>query len=93
VNHRLRTILATTVTLALLGGAFAGNWHLRLRAPVLEAVTDRLPTARMGAPLFELQEGVHGLITAATGVSVPHDYLWLHIGKTSIPIDPIRFSK
>lgn len=93
MNHRLRTILSATVALALVSGAFAGDWHLRLRLPVVEAVTDRLPTARLGDPLYRLQEGVHEVVTRTTGVSVPHNYLWLHFGKTSIPIDPIRFSK
>lgn len=93
MNHRLRTILFATSAMALIGGAFAGDLHLRLRLPVVEAVTDRLPTAGLGGPLHDLQERVHHVVTATTGVAVPHDYVWLHVGKTSIPVDPIKFSK
>lgn len=93
MNSRLRTILLATVALALLSGAFAGDLHLRLRLPVVEAVTNKLPTARLGDPLHALQEKVHEVVTSATGVAVPHNYVWLHLGQTSIPVDPITFSK
>ena len=93
MNSRLRTILIATLALAFLGSAMAGDWHLRLRLPVVEAVTDRLPTSRLGGRLHRAQERVHEVVTRTTGVRVPHSYLWLHLGKTSIPIDPINFSK
>lgn len=93
MNSRLRPILLATVVLALFSAAFAGDWHLRLRLPVVEAITDQLPTARLGDRLHDLQESVHETVTRSTGIRVPHSYLWLHIGKTSIPIDPINFSK
>ena len=36
---------------------------------------------------------MHEVVGRLTGVRLPHDYLWLHLGKTRVPIDPINFSR
>lgn len=93
MTFRPRTILCLLVLLALTSSAFAGDWHLRLRLPVITTVTDSLPLAGLGDSLYGTQEGVHETTTSLTGISVPHSYIWLHLGNTSIPIDPINFSR
>lgn len=93
LRNRLFTVLVATLALASIGGAFAADWHLTANLPLVTAILDELPTAGIGGPLHDMQEGVHAAVTKLTGVGVPHDYLWLHVGKTSIPVDPITFSK
>lgn len=93
MKRLLRYSLVITTALALTGVASARGFHLRLFAPLVTQVTDRLPTEGVGDSLFGVQEGLHETVTRLTGVSVPHDYVWLHIGKLSVPIDPINFSR
>ncbi|HZJ09450.1 MAG TPA: hypothetical protein VFD39_07140 [Trueperaceae bacterium] len=93
MTFRPRTILCFMVVLALAGSAFAGDWHLRLRLPIVTTVTDELPLADPGDQLYDTQESVHRTITKTTGVRVPHSYIWLHIGRFSVPVDPINFSR
>lgn len=90
---RLRTILLAGFILALFPNAFAKDWHIRVNAPLVAAVTDRLPLAGAGDRLYQAQEGAHAAVTALTGVEVDHFYVWVHVGKTSIPVDPLYFSK
>lgn len=90
---RLRTILLASLVLALFSSAFARDWHVRLRAPVVTAVTDELPLAAVGNSLYRAQEGVHGALKGLTGVEVDYFYVWLHVGNASIPVDPLYFSK
>ncbi len=91
--NRLSKLLVAVLALAAVGGAFAADRHVTVSLSLVTAVLDVLPTAGLGGPLYDMQEGVHAAVTSLTGVAVPHDYLWLHVGKTSIPVDPITFSK
>ena len=93
MSSRLRTILLASLALALFSSAFAKDLHLRLNIRLVTAVTDKLPLAPVGNKLYEAQEGVHAAITGFTGVKIDHFYVWLHVGNTSIPIDPLYFSK
>lgn len=39
--------------------------------------------------LYDLQEdGVHGTITALTGIAIPHGYINVHACGQTLPIDP-----
>jgi len=93
MTPRPGTILCFMALLALAGSALAGDWHLRLRLPVVTSLTDSLPLADRGDELHEAQERIHQTVTEATGLSVPHSYIWLHIGRIAIPVDPINFSR
>lgn len=93
MKRLLRTVLVITTILALMGVASARGFHLRIFAPVITQITDRLPVGGVGDSLYDAQEGVHETVTRLTGVRVPHDYVWLHVGKLSVPIDPINFSR
>lgn len=93
MTFRPRTILCFMVMLALAGSALAGDWHLRLRLPIVTAVTDKLPLADPSKQLHDAQERIHTTITRTTGIRVPHSYIWLHLGRFSVPVDPINFSR
>ncbi|MBX3144385.1 MAG: hypothetical protein KF813_11545 [Trueperaceae bacterium] len=93
MNKRLLSILLAGLVLALFSNAFAKDWHVRVNAPLVTAITDELPLAGLGDGLYQAQEGAHGAITALTGVKIDHFYVWVHVGKTSIPVDPLYFSK
>lgn len=91
--RRLRTAIILTAILAVATAGLANGLSLRLTAPVVTKVTDRLLPSNLGQDLYDLQEGAHAAVTALTGVAVPHDYIWIHVGEHSIPVDPINFSK
>lgn len=93
MTSRLLKLLSLMAVLALASSALAGDWHLRLRLPIITSVTDTLPLADRGDELHELQESVHRTVTRTTGIRVPHSYIWLHVGRISIPVDPINFSR
>lgn len=91
--RRLRTALILTAVLAMATAGLANGLSLRLKLPVVTKVTDRLLPSSLGPDLYDLQEGLHAAVTVLTGVAVPHDYIWIHLGEHSVPIDPINFSK
>ncbi len=91
--RRLRTVFILAAVLAMGTAGLANGFSLKLKLPVVTNVTDKLLPSNLGQNLYDLQEGAHTAITALTGVAVPHDYIWIHLGEHAIPVDPINFSK
>lgn len=93
MKRQLRVLVILTAALAMASSASARDFHLFLNVPIVTAVTDRLPLGGIGDGLHAAQESVHEVVGRLTGVRLPHDYLWLHLGRTRVPIDPINFSR
>jgi hypothetical protein len=48
------------------------------------------PSGETGEATFQLQEGVHSLLTSTTGAEVDHYYVWVEVnGQKVLAVDPL----
>lgn len=86
--------LVFMVALLVSGMAIASNdLFVRVRSPLLGRVASGLGVGKLGKSLYDVQEGAHALVTDATGVAIPHFYVWVCAEEECLPVDPFLVNK
>lgn len=93
-RQKTLTILVVALLFTLIptgtGMAFLSSLIKRVDQKCTQVVESGLGISMdLGSALYDLQEdGVHGTITALTGVEIPHSYIVVDACGQSLPIDP-----
>lgn len=95
MNARLKC-LALASLLALSPAALAEHKteqdiKVNVNTGLLGGIT--APLGRLGQAAYNAQEGAHRAITATTGITVNHFYVWTCVDGACVPVDPFTVSK
>jgi hypothetical protein len=87
-----RIVLMTAVALFLLTGTALADYQAGQDSTVSVTAAPQLlqTSSATGSSTFAAQEQVHSTITALTGQSVDHSYVWIEVnGAKVLAVDPV----